>query len=86
MRKQYWKVIKDNRSMTFEILGITLDDREFNNMTCKMLEAGMEVNCSTPSANTTSEAVSADYASLGFTEEKGLWARLEREYSQLKRK
>lgn len=78
MRKQFWEIIKDDKSNSFEILGVSSDDSAFTNLTCEMQKAGMQVRCETvPCSSTTIPA-----GPIGFTEENGLMARLRREYAE----
>ena len=81
MRKQFWEIIKDDRSNTYEVLGLSADDRELTNLTCAMQKAGMHVRFEALAyPATTKESIAAGYGRIGFREEKGLMIRLRTEY------
>ena len=83
MRKQFWEIIKDDRSKTYEVLGLSSDDTALTKMTCEMQQAGMDVRCETPHYPvTTKDSIPSGYAQIGFIEEKGLLVRLKKEYAE----
>lgn len=84
MGKQFWEIIKDDRSKSYEVLKFSSDDTALTNLTCDMQKVGLQVRCETsPYPSTTKESISTDYSSIGFKEEKGLMARLKQEYAEL---
>lgn len=87
MGKQFWEIIKDDRSKTYELLRVSSDDTILTNITCEMQKVGMQVSCeTTPYPSVTKESISAGYLSLGFKDEKGLMERLRQEYAELSQK
>ncbi len=83
VKKQFWEIIKDDRSKTYEVLGLSSDDTALTNMTYAMQQAGMHVRCETPDyPGTTKDSIPSGYAQIGFREEKGLLVRLKKEYAE----
>lgn len=78
MRNQFWEIIKDDRSNSYEILRVSSDDTALTNLTCEMQKAGMQVRCETVPYSSTA----ATAGPIGFSEEKGLMARLRQEYAE----
>jgi hypothetical protein len=84
MKKQFWEIIKDDRSKTYEILGLSSDDTALTAMTRAMQQVGMNVRCETPHyPGTTKDSIPAGYTKIGFREEQGLLTRLKKEYTEL---
>lgn len=82
-----WEIVKDKIAMTYEIVSEhSTSDEWLNEMVVEMQERGLKVFCEAPTraAYPSRESISRDMKRIGFTEEPGLWIRLQQEYRKLK--
>lgn len=78
----YSLIIKDFRSQTLEIVGITTDHLKIEAVVCEMIDAGMNVfSDALAYPDYLREDILAAYRDR-FHEEPGLFARLEAEYHE----
>jgi hypothetical protein len=80
-----WQIIRDDSKKTFEICGQDSNINHFTNSVHGMQKAGMNVSCLTPpvTGKTSSKGV---IKVTGYTPEKGLHERLQKEYREITRK
>lgn len=76
----YSLVLKDFRSKTVEIVGISMDDLKLDVVVCEMLDAGMNVQGETLAYPDYVRESILERFQPGFREEPGLLARLQQEY------
>ena len=86
-RAQFWLVIKDGNSKTYEVQGLSMDDTALINLVHEMQGVGMNVAMETPLfPENQKDSLPKLFAYNRFTEEKGLFSRLENELSERCRK
>ena len=63
----YWYVIKDNKNMTYEVLGPVFDDREYDAAVCKAQKNGHDISSTTANVSSTSlEELCNSMEAMGF--------------------
>jgi hypothetical protein len=83
MFSKYWLVIRDDTKRTYEVCGKVSNENTFTNKTYGMQQAGMNVSSMTPPV--TGKVAFKDAIKIsGYTQEDGLWARLEKEYMRIR--
>lgn len=78
--KRFWEIIKDDRSQTFEVLGLSSNDTKLTNDTASMQDSGMHVRCETIDEKHSEDDISDQYRQISISKEKGLMERLKYEY------
>lgn len=83
-RREFWEVIKDDDTKTYEILGLSSDDTRLTDMVFEMQQVGMHVRCETIPASTTRAEIDEGYRHIDYKPEEGLYRRLRSEYHRRK--
>jgi hypothetical protein len=76
---EFWEVIKDDATKTFEVVGLSTNDTFITKLTCEMQETGLEVRCETVPATTPKHEILREFIAIGYKPENGLFNRLKAE-------
>ena len=85
MYTKNWQIIRDDRKLTYEIVGQESNTNYFTNAVHGMQKCGMSVSGLTPPV-TTRTSSKESMKVTGYTKEDGLHERLLKEYREITRK